>query len=140
MVKKIHDIVLADCRVKITVTADIVDISTERIQNILREKLGMRKLSTRWESRLLVVEQKRNRRTTSKHGLDMFKRNPKEFLRRFVTVDETWIHDYKPEMKEQSKPGERAPKKAETVLSAGKSWPPFCGLRKASSSPTIWRK
>jgi len=29
--------------------------------------------------------------------LDMFKRNPKEFLRRFVTVDETWIHHYTPE-------------------------------------------
>ena len=45
-----------------------------------------------------------------------------------MTVDETWIHHYKPEMKEQSKPGERAPKKAETVLSAGKSWPPFFGI------------
>ena len=55
MVKKIHDIVLADCRVKITVTADIVDISTERIQNILREKLGMSKLSARWVPDLLKV-------------------------------------------------------------------------------------
>jgi len=50
--------------------------------------------------------------------------NPKEFLRRFVTVDETWIHWYTPETKEQSKqwtsPGEPAPKKARTVPSAGK--------------------
>ena len=45
MVKKIHDIVLADHRVKIRAIADIVDNSTERIQNILLEKLGMRKLS-----------------------------------------------------------------------------------------------
>ena len=54
----------------------------------------------------------------------MYKRNPKEFLRHFVTVDETWIHRYSPEMKEQTKqwtlPGERAPKKAKTVPSAGK--------------------
>ena len=47
MVKKIHDIVLADRRVKIREIADIVDISTERIQNILHEKLGIRKLSAR---------------------------------------------------------------------------------------------
>ncbi|XP_014487341.1 PREDICTED: histone-lysine N-methyltransferase SETMAR-like [Dinoponera quadriceps] len=51
-------------------------------------------------------------------------RNPKEFLRRFVTVDETWIHWYTPETKKQSKqwisPGERAPKKAKTALLAGK--------------------
>ena len=54
----------------------------------------------------------------------MFKRNPKDFLRRFVTVDETGIHWYTPETKEQSKqrtsPGERAPKKAKTVPSTGK--------------------
>lgn len=124
MVNKIHDIVLADRRVKIREIADIVDISIERIQNILHKKLGMRKLSARWVPRLLTVEQKRNRMTTSEHCLDMFKRNPKEFLRRFVTVDETWIHHYTPEMKEQSKqwtsPGEPAPKKAKTVPSAGK--------------------
>ncbi len=33
----------------------------------------------------------------------MFKRNKKEFLRRFITVDETWIHYYTLETKEQSK-------------------------------------
>lgn len=47
----------------------------------------------------------------------MFNRNPKEFLRRFVTVDETWIHYCTPEM---ISPGERAPKKAKTVPSSGK--------------------
>ena len=74
---------------KIREIADIVDISTERIQNILKEKLGMRKRSTIWVPYLLTVQQKRNRMTTSEHCLDMFKRNLKELLRRFVTVDET---------------------------------------------------
>ena len=124
MVNKIHDIVLADRRVKIREIANIVKISTERIQNVLHETLGMRKLSARWVPRLLTLEHKRNRMTTSKHCLDMFKRNRKEFLRRFVTVDETWIHHYTPETKEQSKQwtesGESAPKKAKTVPSAGK--------------------
>ena len=54
----------------------------------------------------------------------LFKRNLKEFLHPFVTVDETWIHWYTPETKEQSEqwtsPGERAPKKT-TVLLAGKA-------------------
>jgi hypothetical protein len=62
--------------------------------------------------------------TTSKQCFDLFKRNPKEFLRRFVTVNETWIHHYMPEMKEESKqwtsPGKQAPKKAKRVPSAGK--------------------
>jgi hypothetical protein len=62
--------------------------------------------------------------TTSKQCFKLFKRNPKEFLRRFVTVDETWIQHYMPEMKEESKqwtsPGKQAPKKAKTVPSARK--------------------
>lgn len=46
-------------------------------------------------------------------------RNAKEFLHRFVTANETWIHWYAPETKEESKPytsaGEFAPKKAENL-------------------------
>jgi len=73
---------------------------------------------------MLTPDNKRNRETTSEQCLPLYKRNPKEFLRRFVTVDETWIHWYTPETKEQSKqwtsPGEPAPKKAKAVPSAGK--------------------
>ncbi|GBP09164.1 Histone-lysine N-methyltransferase SETMAR [Eumeta japonica] len=84
----------------------------------------MRKLSARWVPRLLTLDHKRNRVTTSKECLAMFSRNPDEFLRRFVTVDETWIHHNTPETKEQSKQwvsrGERGPKKAKQSLSANK--------------------
>ena len=79
MVNKIHDIQLVDRRVKIREIANIVKISTERIQNVLHETLGMKKLSAKWMPRLLTVKQKRNRMTTSKHCLDVFKCNPKEF-------------------------------------------------------------
>lgn len=48
------------------------------------------------------------------------------FRRHFVTVNETRIHRYRPETKEQSKewtlPGECASKKAKTVLSAPGQW------------------
>ena len=92
--------------------------------HIQHEILSMRKLSARWVPRLLNPNNKRNRETTSEQYSTLFKRHPKEFLRRFVTVDETWIHWFTPVTMEQSKqwtsPGERAPKKAKTVLSAGK--------------------
>lgn len=124
MVNKIHDIVLADRRTKLRELVEMTGISYERVFNIIHNILGMRKLSARWVPRLLTPEQKRVRETTSAECLRMFKGNPREFLRRFVTVDETWIHHYTPETKEQSKqwtsPGERAPKKAKTVQSAGK--------------------
>jgi len=111
---KINDLVLADRRLKIREIAETVGMSKDRVGQILYAILGMRKLSARWVPRLLTPDNKRNRETTSEQFLMLFKRNPKEFLRRFVTVDETWIHWYTPETKEQSKqwtlPGEPAPK------------------------------
>ena len=85
---------------------------------------GHEQLSARWVPRLLKADHKRARVVASEQCLGIFQRNSKEFLRRYVTVDETWIHYYTPETKNQSKmwtgPGESAPKKAKTVSSAGK--------------------
>jgi hypothetical protein len=75
--------------------------------------------------------------TTSKQCFDLFKRSPKEFLRPFVTVDETWIHHYTAEMKEQSKqwtsPGKQAPKSKEgkdSSIGRKGHGPPFSGIQK----------
>ncbi|KAM8701362.1 hypothetical protein ACLKA7_001834, partial [Drosophila subpalustris] len=84
----------------------------------------MSKLSSRWVPRLLSAEHKRNRLVIAKESLALLNANKNEFLRRFVTVDETWIHHHTPESKEQSKQwistGETAPKKAKIGLSANK--------------------
>ena len=88
---------------KVHKMAETVGISKDWVGHILNEILGMRKLSARWVPRLLTPDNKRNHETTSEQCLTLFKRNPKEFLRRFVTVDETWIHWYTRETKEQSK-------------------------------------
>jgi len=94
--KKIYYRVVHSCRREI---AETVGMSKDRVGHILLEILGLRKLSTRWVPRMLTADNKRNRETTSEQCLTVFKRNPKEFLRRFVTVDETWIHWYTPETK-----------------------------------------
>ena len=124
IINKIHDMVLKDRRLKVRELAAATGISIGTVVSILHEKLGMRKLSARWVPRLLSAENKRNRVVASEALLARINRNPVEFFRRFVTVDETWIHHYTPETKEQSKQwigtGEAAPKKAKTVKSAGK--------------------
>ena len=65
---------------------------------------------------MFAVDHKHYRVT--KQCLEMFQRNPDEFLCRFITVDETWIHYFTPETKEQSKQwtsrGEPALKKTKT--------------------------
>jgi histone-lysine N-methyltransferase SETMAR len=123
-IEKIHDMVLADRRLKVREIVEAIGISHGSVVSILNDHLGMRKLSARWVPRLLTVDHKRNRVTTSQEGLALFNRNMEDFLHRFVTVDETWIHHNTPETKQQSKQwvskGESAPKKAKVGLSANK--------------------
>lgn len=56
--------------------------------------------------------------SASQQYMMKFKRKPKEFLQRFVIVDETWIRWYISECKEQSKPwtshAEPTPEKVRT--------------------------
>lgn len=124
VIEKVHGIVLADRRVKVREIAEIVGISKDSVHRILTEELGMKKLCARWVPRLLTPEQKHNRMTISKESLERFKRNPDDFFRRFITVDETWVHHYTPETKEQSKQWKHSdsppPKKAKAIPSAGK--------------------
>lgn len=95
--------IMADRRIKLRELVEAVNISYERVQNIITNYLDMKKLSARWVPRLLTIDQKRKRATTSETLLAKIKYDPKDFFRRFVTVDETWVHCYTPETKEQSK-------------------------------------
>ena len=114
---------MTDRRVTERYIASTVGISQERVHSILTEDLEMRKLSARWVPRLLTVDQKRTRRTLSRTNLNLFEEDPAKFLKRFVTMDETWVHHFTPEAKQQSKqwnhPGSPPPKKAKTVPPAG---------------------
>ena len=124
MISKVHEMILQNRRLKLSEIANSVSISKERIHHILSEKLHMKKLSARWVPRLLTLDQKRIRMQDSQHCLNRFQRNKVDFLQRFVTTDETWVHHYTPESKIQSKQwteaGCSAPKKAKAVKSAGK--------------------
>ena len=76
--------------------------------------------------RLLSEENKRNRVIDSEAILVLFRGNPDEFRRRYIIRRnmDALLHYYTPETKEQSKKwafeGERAPKMAKTMKSAGK--------------------
>lgn len=124
MINKVHDMIMADRRIKLREIAEALNISCERVWNIVHQHLEMKKLSARWVPRLLTIDQKRQRVTTSQKLLEQIQHDRKDFFRRFVTVDETWVHHYTPETKEQSKQwrksGEGPPKKAKTTRSAGK--------------------
>ena len=99
-------------------------ISEGRVFKILHKSLGMRKLFSKWVSHLITTDQKQQRFEDYEHCLELFKRGKKVFLRRYVTMNETWIHHDTPETKkslvEWKATGESRPKRPKTQQWAGK--------------------
>jgi [histone H3]-lysine36 N-dimethyltransferase SETMAR len=120
----VHDLILKDRRITIQFIADTLGMSAGSTEKILSEHLNLRKLSARWVPRMLLPDQKRIRVLTSKSNLMLFKADEDNFMARFVTVDETWVHHFDPESKQQSKEwrerGSAPPLKFRVVPSAGK--------------------
>ncbi|KAF7268130.1 hypothetical protein GWI33_018693 [Rhynchophorus ferrugineus] len=55
---------------------------------------GYEKALSKWVPRGLTFDQKQRRVDDSKQCLKMIKRNKAEFLRRYVIMDETWLHHF----------------------------------------------
>ena len=60
--------------------AQRLGMSTERADKILTQELEFSKVSERWVSRLLTLEQKRTRCTVSKGNLELFETDEDNFL------------------------------------------------------------
>ena len=95
-IKKICKLVMNDRKWKVHELADIVKISDGSFFTILYEHLGVRKLCAKWVPRELTVDQNQQRIDASKECLALLNRNKMEFYRRYVTMDETWLHYYTP--------------------------------------------
>lgn len=124
MTEKVQDLVMDDRRITTRTIAETLQISQERVHHILSQILGMNKVSSRWVPRLLTVDQKRERVKLSVQNLELFEADPEGFAARFITMDETWVHHFEPEYKQQSMqwkhPFSPTPRKARVVPSAGK--------------------
>ena len=101
-IKKVHQIVFENRKLKLRKIAVTLKISYGSVYAILHEHLSMRILLSKWVPRLLTVDQKRQRVVDSERCLELFRRNKPNFLRGYVTMDETWIHHYTSESKRSS--------------------------------------
>ena len=103
--------------------AQALGISHGSVSTILHDRLSIRKLTARWIPKSLNDEQMATRASVCSALLKRF-RSKDDFLLRLVTVDETWVHYYEPENKDQSRqcvgPGSLRPKKFKTQPSACK--------------------
>ncbi|GBP02684.1 Histone-lysine N-methyltransferase SETMAR [Eumeta japonica] len=122
-VRKIEKLVLADRRIKLWQIAEELQISKERVGEIIHEHMNMRKISARWVPKMLTPFDKQRRLQTSKDFLELVGDNIDEICDRIVTVDETWVRQYDPESKQESmqwtKKGERPPKKFKVQSTRG---------------------
>ncbi|UYV62056.1 hypothetical protein LAZ67_1007664 [Cordylochernes scorpioides] len=101
-IDKIHDLVMLDRIMTVRKIEETLGIPKTTVDRILREHLGLRKLSARWVPKLLTPDQKAVRRKLSSDNLALFEVNPEEFVNIFVIMDETWAHHFTPESKQQS--------------------------------------
>ena len=124
MVIKVDDAVRENGRIKLKEIATMFKISETTALKILHDHLGMSKVSARWVPRMLIPLQKQYRVECCKKLLALFGDNESEIINRIVTGDETWVHFYDPESKQESmqwhQKGGPPPKKFKVVLSAGK--------------------
>lgn len=123
-VKKVEKLVLEDARIKIKMLADMTHLSVGTIHAILHDHLNLSKVSARWVPRMLTAPQKQVRVECCKEFLELCGEDPSIIFNRLVTGDETWVHHYDPESKQESmqwiEKGAQPPKKFKVIPSAGK--------------------
>ena len=104
--------------------ADTVGISIGSIKTILHEHLLTTKVCACWVPRMLDQKMKDCRCEASSENLKLMQLDWNLFLKRIITGDETWIHHYDPESKQQRTQWKHAtspsPRKFKVQASAGK--------------------
>ena len=98
-----QELIAKDRRLTVLQIAEAVDISYGSAQSILQNDLGLSKQSARWVPKMLQPHQKNIICELSTTILTKINFDEEIFWRQLVTGDETWIYQYDPETKKQSK-------------------------------------
>ena len=101
-VAEIQEFILEDRRVTVETVVRHFDISYGTAQDIMTNKLGMRHVSARWVPHLLLPDQMGQRVKRCHEYCQRYNDEGQNFLNRIITSDETWIHFFEPESKQQS--------------------------------------
>lgn len=111
---------------RITVSEIEVEVGVSHGSAVLiLSQLGYSKVCARWVPHLLSEEQRQNRVSICLQWQSRMRREGADnFLKRVVTCDETWVHHYDPENKQESSVWKHKssprPQKAKVCRSAGK--------------------
>jgi hypothetical protein len=87
---------LADRRAMCEKISQATRISPTSVFRILTNNLQKRKICARWVPHCLTAEQKQKRLEIATLLKERFNVEGQAFLYRIVTIDETWVRDFKP--------------------------------------------
>jgi len=117
-VERERSLVRSDRRLTLRMISSKLDLNQFTVHQILTQDLDMRKLCAKMVPKNLTTEQKANRRDVCLDLLDRLEREL-EFFSRVIAGDESWILEYDPETKRQSRESHTAnsprPKKNEQI-------------------------
>ena len=82
---------------------ELSGIHSSSVLKILRERLGLRKICTRWVPHLLTDEQKQSRVRLALQVIEKYDKCDPRRLEEIITSDETWIYHFQPDSKAKSK-------------------------------------
>ena len=91
-----------DRRLKVLEIATEVVILYGSVLNILHEHSGLSKVRARWAQCFLPPVQRSFRVETCSELLAIYSATPDNVLSRIITGDETWIHHWDPDTKQES--------------------------------------
>ena len=101
-VERVRSLVRSDRRLTLRMISSKLNLKRFTVHQILTHDLDMRKVCAKTVPKNLTTEQKANRREVFLDLLDRLEREP-EFFSRVTTGDESWILEYGPETKRQSR-------------------------------------
>jgi hypothetical protein len=120
--KQFDELIKHDCRITQKQISGRLGMSKERVVYIIG-LLGYTKVCSRWVPRMWTPENKQKCVESCEELLKRYREEGYQFLLNIVTGDESWIHHFDPEGKQQSMQYRHAssrPKKFKTVPSASK--------------------
>ena len=101
-VESVRFLVRSDRQVTLRMISSELNLNRFTVHQILTQDLDIRKVCAKMVPKNLTTEHKANRRDVCLDLLDRLEREP-EFFIRLITGDESWILEYDPETKRQSR-------------------------------------
>ena len=94
---------LTEAEARYTMQEDLSGIHSSSVLKILRERLGLHKICTRWVPHLLTDEQKQSWVRLASQVIEKYDKCDPRRLEKIVRGDETWIYHFQPDSKAKNK-------------------------------------